>query len=68
LSPAGEWPIQLWKCRIVHDPGGTLRRFKKAFDSSLFTNGLAEKRIEGLRTNTNIKLTEARDFLSKWKL
>ncbi|MCX6971157.1 MAG: hypothetical protein NTV93_13535 [Verrucomicrobia bacterium] len=65
LSPVNVWPIQLWKCRIIHDPSGVLGRFKRQFDSGLFNKELAEKRLQGARLNIKNILAEARDHLAQ---
>ena len=32
MTPVANWPIQLWKCRIVHNPKAILEQFKGQFD------------------------------------
>lgn len=36
VDPVAEWPVQLWRCRVVHDPDGIFSRFKRQFDAQLF--------------------------------
>lgn len=64
LEPVVCWPIQLWQCRIVHDPHGVLGRFKRQFDSRLFASEVLAKRIKGLHLNIEKALTEARGLLA----
>lgn len=40
-----EWPLQLFECRIVHDPTGLLGRFKRAFDARLFTPTVQAEKV-----------------------
>jgi hypothetical protein len=67
ITPVAIWPIQLWKCRIMHDPQGVLEQFKKQFDSRLFTNEVLEKRIENLRLNIKDRLAEANRLIAEGK-
>jgi len=67
LTPVAIWPIQLWKCQVVHDPQGILEQFKRQFDSRLFTNEVLEKRIENLRLDIRNRLTEANRRLAEDK-
>ncbi len=63
-SPLLNWPIQLWKCRVVYDPSGLLGRFKQQFDDGLFQREVIEKRIADLGGQIDKALGEARGFLS----
>ncbi|MBN1866567.1 hypothetical protein JW916_04675 [Candidatus Sumerlaeota bacterium] len=63
-APLVRWPVQLWRCRIVHDPTGLLARCKKAFDDGLFRPEVLAGRISNLRTALRKKLDEARDLLA----
>jgi len=67
ITPVTNWPIQLWQCRIVHDPKGILEQFKRQFDTFLFTNEVLKKRIENLRFNINDRLSGANQLLAQGK-
>jgi hypothetical protein len=41
-----DWPIQMYQCRVVHDPGGVLAQFKEAFDRSLFLPEVVRAKIQ----------------------
>jgi hypothetical protein len=59
VTPVATWPIQLWKCQVVHDPTGMLKMFKEQFDPLLFTDEVLEKRIENLQFDIQEKLAKA---------
>jgi hypothetical protein len=67
ITPIATWPIQLWKCRIVHDPTGILEQFKRRFDAGLFTDKVLEKRIEIQRLKIKKRLEEANQLLAQDK-
>jgi len=66
-TPVANWPIQLWKCRIVYDPRGILEQFKRQFDTLLFTNEVIEKRVEYLRLKIKDSLAGANQLLAQGK-
>lgn len=63
--PFVQWPIQLWKGRIIHDPSGLLARFKAQFDPELFKAEVIDQRIHRLCGEVSQRLDEARDLLAK---
>jgi len=67
LTPIVSWPIQFWKCRIVYDPHEVMGRFKRQFDSKLFSSGVVRQRLEGLFLNIDKELALARDLLAQAK-
>lgn len=67
LSPIAKWPIQLWKCRLTHDPTGILRRFKQQFDERLFSPQVIDTKITDLRLIIEQNLEAGRSLLSKNK-
>ena len=64
LAPVLAWPIQLWQCRVVHDSGGLLTRFKAQFDANLFRQEVIEQKITGQRVKVEKTLDEARAMLA----
>ena len=34
------FPLQMYRCRVMHDPSGLLARFKEAFDGNLFDDSI----------------------------
>lgn len=67
LTPVVSWPIQFWKCRIVHDPRGVLGRFKSQFDPQLFSTEVVRQRLEALFLHIDQELDVARDFVAQAK-
>ncbi len=67
MTPVETWPIQLWKCRIVHDPSGILAQFKQDFDANLFTDNVIKKRIKNLSFGIKEKLAKASQRLAEHK-
>ncbi len=63
-SPLLNWPIQLWKCRVVYDPSGLLNRFKRQFDDGLFQPDAIAQRIADLSGKIGKALDEARGLLA----
>ena len=67
LAPLVTWPIQLWKCRITHDPTGLLARFKQQFDTHLLTSPVMAMKLNVLRQNIDQRLGIARETLAAGK-
>ena len=65
LTPVQLWPIQLWQCRVAHDPSGLLARFKTQFDACLFHPEVIDQKISGQRAKIEQALGEARQLLTE---
>ncbi|MBN2047819.1 MAG: hypothetical protein JW750_08265 [Anaerolineaceae bacterium] len=65
LSPIADWPIQLWKGKVIHDPSGLYARFKDAFDPGLFTPAVVGIKLANLQTHIEQTLAEARQLLEQ---
>jgi hypothetical protein len=46
VRPIVNWPIQLYRGRVIHDPTGVLARFTSAFDELLFTPQVTHAKID----------------------
>ena len=67
LAPILKWPIQLYQCRIIHDPTGLLERFKRQFDAGLFAREVVDQQVAGLHGKIAAALSEARQLLAENK-
>lgn len=45
LAPVAEWPIQMYKARVMSDPTGVLTRFVALFDRHLFSREIVKMKI-----------------------
>jgi len=59
-----QWPIQLWRGRIVHDPTGTLKRFKQQFDEGLFQEPVLREKIRLQQVKVGEALAAAGDLMA----
>ncbi|WP_141504848.1 nucleotidyltransferase domain-containing protein [Paenibacillus luteus] len=59
-----QFPIQIYKCRIVHDPSGILAKFKAAYDDTLFHSDVTAKKREQALQSVDQRYALAESLLS----
>ncbi|WP_337103638.1 hypothetical protein [Paenibacillus sp. YIM B09110] len=60
-----KFPVQIYKCRITHDPSGLLGRFKKLYDKSLFHESIRKLKREAALTQSDAQLAAARTRMAE---
>ena len=63
LAPIGGWPLQLWRCRVTHDPSGLLSRFAAAFEQHLFSATVLDLKLRTHGQEFDRTLAESRRLL-----
>ncbi|WP_139995135.1 nucleotidyltransferase domain-containing protein [Paenibacillus paridis] len=58
------FPIQIYKCRIVHDPSGLMAKFKAAYDDTLFDPAVTAKKREQALESVDQRYALAESMLS----
>lgn len=63
-TPVAGWPIQLWRCRVTHDPSGLFGRFAVTFEKQLFSPAVVRLKIRQHAAAFENALAEARTWLA----
>ncbi|GLX68462.1 nucleotidyltransferase domain-containing protein [Paenibacillus glycanilyticus] len=58
-----QFPIQIYKCRIVHDPSGILMRFKDVYDATLFHPEVTQSKRDNSLTAADQRYKQAMELL-----
>lgn len=59
------FPIQIYKCKIIHDPTAILSKFKNIFDTYLFDPNITSSRKKQWLNNVDKRIGIARELLDK---
>lgn len=62
-SPIAQWPIQLWRGQVVHDPTGVFSQFKDAFDGGLFSDEVVKLKLDLQREKIQDTLQDVGKYL-----
>lgn len=64
LAAVAEWPIQLYRARVISDPTGLLTRFVAQFDRHLFSPAVVQLKLAHHNAHGVRALEKARAFLA----
>jgi predicted nucleotidyltransferase len=59
-----KFPIQIYKCRVIHDPTGILAKFKDLYDRYLFHKDITHSKKAEALAHADKKLVKAKEILS----
>ncbi|WP_028548853.1 hypothetical protein [Paenibacillus sp. UNC451MF] len=58
------FPIQIYKCKVIHDPEHILRPFKKLYDQYLFHENITQFKEEEALKQADTKLLKAKEHIA----